>query len=203
MEHISEIVTKVVADLEQQTKESPVSTLALEKLADFQTLDDPQLELMKTESARFITAYKRGLTPRWLSLLGTSGAGKTMLARKIREVCNVTFKPWTRVCQMLRDGEYRWFQDLIGIDFLVLDDIGSEYKTDFVVAKLYELLSCRTQKWTVITANLSLEQIGTNLDPRIASRMLRDGSVVVDVDVTDFNLRVRETYTEAKQVGVI
>lgn len=163
--------------------------LALEKLSQFQTLNDPQLELMKTETARFITAWKRGYTPRWLSLVGTSGSGKTMLARKIKDICCGEFRTWTRITNYLREGEYRWFQDLIRKELLIVDDIGAEYQTGFVAAKLYELLSERVGKWTVLTANLSLENIGNKLDPRIASRMIRDGSIVVDVDVPDFNLR--------------
>lgn len=89
---------------------------------------------------------------------------------------------------MLREGEYRWFEDLCEERLLILDDIGSEYQTGFVAAKLYELLSLRVQKWTVITANLSTEQL-SEVDARIASRMIRGYSVVVDVDVPDFNLR--------------
>lgn len=191
MEHIKNILPKAVAELEQPTKESLVSTLALEKLVHFQTLNDPQLEKMKTEAARFVTAFKRGLEPRWISFLGTSGAGKTMLARLIQKVCGGRFVTWTRIATNLREGEYRWLEDFILPEqLLIVDDIGSEYKTDFIVAKLFEILNRRIGRWTVLTANLSLEQIGLSFDPRIASRMIRDGSKVVDVDVPDWNLRV-------------
>ena len=163
--------------------------LALEKLSEFQTFGDSQLKRMKVETARWITAYKRGYSPRWLSLLGTSGAGKTMLAREVRRVCGGKFVTWTRVTNMLREGEYRWFSDLMREHIVILDDIGSEHATPFVAAKLYEFLSERVGRWTVVTANLSLEQIGQRIDVRIASRMRRDDSQVVDVDVPDFNLR--------------
>jgi DNA replication protein DnaC len=108
------------------TKAGPISTMALEKLSEFQTLGDPQLKRMKLETARFITAYKRGYSPRWLSLLGTSGAGKTMLARLVYKICEGKFVTWTRVTNMLREGEYRWFSDLMHERLVVLDDIGSE-----------------------------------------------------------------------------
>jgi DNA replication protein DnaC len=144
---------------------------------------------MKVETARFITAYKRGYSPRWLSLLGPSGAGKTMLARRVKEICEGEFVTWMRVTNMLREGEYRWFDDLKREKLLILDDIGSEYKSPFILAKLYELLSERVGKWSVITANLSLEQVGDELETRIASRMIRDENIVVDVDVPDFNTR--------------
>ena len=144
---------------------------------------------MQLETARFITAYKRGYSPRWISLLGTSGAGKTMLAKEIWRICGGRFVTWTRVANMLREGEYRWFSDLMREHIVILDDIGSEYATPFIAAKLYEFLSERVGLWTVITCNLSLADIGNKLDVRIASRMLRGDSRVVDVEVPDFNLR--------------
>jgi DNA replication protein DnaC len=162
----------------------------LEKLGDFQTLGDPQLERMKTETARFITAFKRDLPPRWLSLVGTCGSGKTMLAKIIKRVCGGRFVTWVHICNMLREGEHRWFQDLCDEPLLYLDDIGGEYQTPFIAAKLYEILSVRVPKWTVLTANLSTEQLG-EVDARIASRMIRGASVVVDVDVPDYNLRLK------------
>jgi DNA replication protein DnaC len=165
----------------------------LEKLSEFQTLGDPQLKQMRTETARFITAYKRGYNPRWLSLLGTSGAGKTMLAKAIRRICGGRFVTWTRVANMLREGEYRWFSDLMREPIVILDDLGSEYATPFIAAKLYEFLSERVGRWTIITCNLSLADIGNKIDVRIASRMLRNDSQVVDVDVPDFNVRQRKT----------
>jgi DNA replication protein DnaC len=192
MELVNAKPPRAIGTLARPTKDVPANTLALEKLSEFQTLGEPQLKRMKLETARFITEYKRGYRPRWLSLLGTSGAGKTMLAKEIRRICGGPFVTWTRVTNMLREGEYRWFSDLMHEHIVILDDIGSEYETPFVAAKLYEFLSERVGRWTVITANLSLEDIGNRLDTRIASRMLRDNSRIVDVDVPDFNLREKE-----------
>lgn len=161
---------------------------ALDALSDFQTLNDPQLEEMKRETARFITAYKRAGEKYWLTLLGSSGAGKTMLARNIHAICGGRFYSWLKIARMLREGEYRWFEDLFTLDLLIVDDAGAEYQTGFIASKLYELLSERVRRWTVLTSNLSLKAIG-DLDLRIASRMIRHNSVVVDVDVPDWNLR--------------
>lgn len=192
MELINAKPPRATGTLARPTQDAPVSTLALEKLGEFQTLGDPQLKRMKLETARFITAYKRGYSPHWLSLLGTSGAGKTMLARLVYKICGGAFVTWTRVTNMLREGEYRWFSDLKREHIVILDDIGSEHTTPFVAAKLYEFLSERVGRWTVVTANLPLADIGNRIDVRIASRMLRDDSRVVDVEVPDFNLREKE-----------
>lgn len=92
--------------------------------------------------------------------------------------------------QML-GGDYSFISDVCDYPFFVIDDIASEYvkHRDLSASKLYLIGEARLKKWTVITANLSLEQIGDRLDTRLASRMLRNNSMVVDVDVPDFNLR--------------
>lgn len=107
---------------------------------------------------------------------------------------------WGTLARQLREGEYRILDDLCHLNFLVVDDIGAEYGTDFINSKLYELCSRRENKWTVFTANLSLSDIEQRIDTRVASRMIRNGSVVVDVDVTDFNLRKPETFQDVKRI---
>lgn len=190
----------------------------LAKCDAFQTLGDPTLELMKAAAESFIDDMRYGEPPRWLSLLGSSGAGKTMLAKWIKQIfkrdldwkineaaTRLTQTPdqphrriiryrgeyssWARIARLLRDGEYRILDDLCNVSFLVVDDIGAEHGTEFINSKLYELCSRRENKWTVFTANLSLSDIEQRIDARIASRMIRHGSVVVDVNVQDFNLR--------------
>lgn len=178
---------------------------------------------MKREAVSFADDMLNDRDPRWLSLLGTSGAGKTMLARIIWRLFRDTKHreinwPATRRTQteatprgrvilhrggfinwgnainnrMLR-GDYEFLEDLRDYSFFALDDIASEYDRhrELSASKLYNVLEARLGKWTVITANLSLEQIGTSLDTRIASRMLRDGGTVIDVDLPDWNVRAR------------
>jgi DNA replication protein DnaC len=180
---------------------------------DFSTFSDPKL----TEMAQKADAYCRDLfhasNPRWLSFLGDVGTGKTHLARRISRYFRAQldgnlipgqdpakrqyrmrggFISWRVVAGALRNGDFSVLRDLEDDYFVVLDDIGSEYMSmsDFVTSKLDQLLDARLGKWTVITANLSLEQIGKFLDMRIASRLLRGGSEVIDLkDVPDFSLR--------------
>lgn len=156
---------------------------------------------------------------RWLVLLGPSGTGKTLLARMCSRFFNkhldflrdenepgfnldralskvITFrrgglKSWSRVMQDILDGDYTGIKDLSEDWFVCLDDIGAEYERnrELSVSKLYEVLNRRDRRFTVITANLSLEDINKKMDARIASRLLRNGNVVVDVLASDFNLR--------------
>jgi DNA replication protein DnaC len=179
----------------------------------FKTFDDPVLQQMRDAAEQFVLEMLGHLPPRWISFLGSSGAGKTMLAKWIKSVFKQQldwkinwpatesqpygriirhrggYRTWAGIARSMREGDYRILDDLCDLSFLVIDDIGAEYGTEFINAKLYELLSRREHKWTVITANLSLSDIEKRIDARIASRMIRHGSVVVDVDVQDYNLR--------------
>lgn len=178
---------------------------------------------MKLEAVSFADDMLNDREPRWLSLLGTSGAGKTMLARTIwhqfrdtlhREINWPATKrtqseatPHGRVIlyrggfinwgnainnRMLR-GDYEFLEDMRDYSFFAIDDIASEYDRhrELSASKLYNVFEARLGKWTVVTANLSLEQIGASLDARIASRMMRNGGVVIDVDLPDWNTRPR------------
>lgn len=168
---------------------------------------------MKEAAASFLDDMLNDREPRWLSLLGTSGAGKTMLSRLIyaefkqRKHAEINerasssirivryrggFMNWGKAIndRMLK-GEFDFLDDMRDYIFFVIDDIASEHERhrELSASKLYNVLESRMRKWTIITANLSLDQIGSKLDTRIASRMLRNGSAVIDVDVPDFNLR--------------
>jgi DNA replication protein DnaC len=219
---IGAIVPTAIETLERPTKANPRNTVAWGKLADFIVpKGDKQLAQMKEEAASFIDDIANNRTPRWLSLLGTSGAGKTMLAKIIARYFRQTkhmqidwdatrrtqtestprgriirdrggFINWGDAInnRMLR-GDYDFLEDMREYSFFAIDDIASEYERHRALSasKLYNVFEARLRKWTVVTANLSLEQIGETLDARIASRMMRDNGVVVDVDVPDWNLR--------------
>lgn len=141
-----------------------------------------------TRFCREIVCRKR--PRRWLTLLGLSGVGKTMLAQGVRS-CIRANRPnlivrlfrWSDVVNdHLRKGDYDIIPYLIGeVDVLVLDDIGLESGSAFSNAKLGEILDARLNKWTMMTSNFSLNQVGGCIDVRIASRMVRGDSMVVEM----------------------
>ena len=102
-------------------------------------------------------------------------------------------KVWGDVVLEMVGGDYSGLRNLRDDWFVVLDDVGVEYEKhrELSRAKLFEVLNARAGKWTVITANLSVEGIKQRLDPRIASRLLRDGSEVIDTKAIDYAKRVR------------
>lgn len=193
---------------------------------------DHTLERMKSEAVNFADDMLSGREPRWICFLGTSGAGKTMMAkiiwrlfdRKLRRDINwpatertkTPAQPQGRIIRYsggfinwgnainnrMLQGDFDFLEDMREFSFFAIDDIASEYDRhrELSASKLYNVLEARLKKWTVITANLSLDQIGTCLDTRIASRMLRDNGTVVDVEVPDFNLRQPTAFQKVKAV---
>ena len=58
-------------------------------------------------------------------------------------------------------------------DLLILDDLGSEMTTPFAQSALYTLLNTRltAEKKTVISSNLSMDDVQRRYSPQIASRL--------------------------------
>ena len=61
----------------------------------------------------------------------------------------------------------------LGCDLLILDDLGSELSTPFVQSALYTLINTRltADKRTVISSNLTMDQVRARYTPQIASRL--------------------------------
>ena len=62
---------------------------------------------------------------------------------------------------------------------LILDDVGAEQITDWKRSILYTLIDrrYRSMRQTIITSNLSLDEIAQKIDDRIASRLVEMGPV--------------------------
>ena len=66
------------------------------------------------------------------------------------------------------------------VGLLVLDDLGAEKTSDWSRQVFYLLLDrrYREMKQTIITTNLSLEQIAETFDDRVASRLCEMGVTI-------------------------
>lgn len=155
--------------------------------------------MMLEEAQKFLAQLCRGAEPRWLSFVGRSGTGKTFLCNLVREFAPAHFKnhpsfklsgycvKWGNLLTDLRNQDYSIHEEPRPL--LFIDDIGASTDTEFASSQLFRLLNDRIGKWTLITSNLNLEGISNRIDTRIASRLLRDGNVCVEVNTLDFALR--------------
>jgi DNA replication protein DnaC len=89
----------------------------------------------------------------------------------------------------LRKGEFD-LPEYLAADFLVVvDDLGAARdKTNFIADGLYRLCNSRLGKWTVFTTNLRLNEVAEQIDPRVASRLIRDENVLCRIEAPDYAL---------------
>lgn len=100
------------------------------------------------------------------------------------------FAHWPTIRRQLAAQNWSLVDSLIQKHFLVLDEIKeSGEKTDVFRDALADIISCRMGKWTILTCNLNLEQIGAQIDPRVSSRMIRDGNRCVHFNCPDYSTR--------------
>lgn len=76
-----------------------------------------------------------------------------------------------------------------GVELLVLDDLGSEKTSDFTIQSLYLIIDRRNRelKPTIITTNLSLQEIEENINARIASRLA--DMTIIKINMPDYRKR--------------
>ena len=124
-----------------------------------------------------------------LLLSGGTGLGKTFLSGCIaREVSGrgysvvydtaISLFSTFEAKKFSRDlGQERQARDdtrrYLNCDLLILDDLGSELTTHLAQSTLYEVVNSRLQggKHTIISTNLSMEQIGARYTPQVVSRL--------------------------------
>jgi chromosomal replication initiation ATPase DnaA len=157
----------------------------------------------------FCSAVIRREPPRrWLSLLGPSGVGKTHVlkqamaclqsaaARGHWKIPTPTGHRGPQIAHLIPAvdlEDFRAARDYAKYDLIYIEDIGSGAALDkgsgaVTRNRIAELLQLRSGKWTLLDANLYRREIEQQIDGRIASRLKRDGSWMVEVpqEVPDF-----------------
>ena len=122
-----------------------------------------------------------------LFMYGATGLGKTFLSGCIaKELLSRGYSvAFDSILNYLSDIEDRHFnktdaevpdtlQIILNADLAILDDLGSEYKTAFSSATMYNIINSRLNmgKPTVISSNLTMEQLAEKYDDRIISRIM-------------------------------
>ena len=120
-----------------------------------------------------------------LLFIGGTGRGKTFLAGCVAKTVTdrgygVVYESAGKLFGTLESARFNPSEESIrqsalysGCDLLILDDLGTEMNGQFVTAALYSLISDRLLacKPTIITTNLTSEEVAKRYSPQIASRL--------------------------------
>ncbi len=139
---------------------------------------------------RYCRGFAEGFEPGKgnLFLTGAPGLGKTFLSACIAAVVSekgysVVYDTAVNVISYFEEARFgrRGRQEeadadvkrCLHCDLLILDDLGTEMSTSFSVSAVYEVLNTRLREGrsTVVSSNLSTEEISRRYSPQIASRL--------------------------------
>ncbi len=132
-----------------------------------------------------------------LYFCGRTGLGKTHLSlaianEAIKKGYNVVYGSVITFLNKLereKFGRTETFETediLVDADLLILDDLGAEFSTPFTVSALYNIINCRIARGvpTIISSNLSLDEIKSRYPESVASRIVGN-YVMVKFDGND------------------
>jgi DNA replication protein DnaC len=125
---------------------------------------------------------------RGLWLMGDVGTGKTTLAMLVSRCAleagrTVAIYSLPRLLSRIRrtyDGEagedsyLRFFERLVSVDLLHVDDLGAEKRSDWVLEQLYAIVNERyeTERSVLVTTNLDQSELEEQIGPRTVSRLV-------------------------------
>ena len=138
-----------------------------------------------------------------LLLMGKTGVGKTHISTSVAKVVieagyNVIYDSSQNIvsdfeCDRFKSGygPYEPKSDkYLECDLLIIDDLGTEFINQFTVSCLYNLINTRQNRAlpTVVSTNLSTEELITKYEGRISSRLLGAGVTVLMFDGDDYRI---------------
>lgn len=116
---------------------------------------------------------------------GGTGLGKTHLSLAIASAAlekgmGAVYSPAQNLLHKLekehfsRSADTHILEDVNECDILIIDDLGAEFATSFTQAAIYNIINTRLLlgKPTVISTNLTIEELAERYTPRVASRII-------------------------------
>lgn len=122
-----------------------------------------------------------------LLLIGTTGTGKTHISTAIaREIIeqgyDVIYDSIHNIISDFEDDKFKSgysyteqkSEKYLECDLLIIDDLGTEFSSQFTISCIYNLLNSRMNhgKATLISTNLSPEELSSKYEGRIYSRLV-------------------------------
>jgi DNA replication protein DnaC len=141
-------------------------------------------------------AIKRAIEEnKGLFIHGNTGVGKTYFCHTLQNAKKGTVENFVALLYEFRDYIQNGFYNdrikaLCDVDYLIIDDIGAEKLSDFVVEFLYTIVNRRYEnmKKTVLTTNFKLEDFEKRYGDRILSRI---SEMCIMVELTGEDRRIK------------
>ena len=196
--------TKMCSCFREALIKATIASSGIGELIDKQTFENFDLDWYKGEdavlenmSANLAAAksYVKNFAKKRsnLLLIGKTGTGKTHISTAIaREIISQGFDVvYDSAQNIVADFEADKFRSGYGTeprsekylecDLLIIDDLGTEFSSQFTVSCLYNLINTRANRAmaTVISTNLSAEELARKYEDRIYSRLVGVGTRVL------------------------
>lgn len=127
-----------------------------------------------------------------LLLLGRTGCGKTFLSNCVAKALldqgvSVIYFTSSELFRVFEEQTFKKNADVADLhdhifdcDLLIIDDLGTEFQNSFTTARLFQCLNERLlrNKSTIISTNLSLEEMRDTYSERITSRVFSNYDVI-------------------------
>ena len=168
---------------------------------------DPEVYAAMDYAYRVAVAFADGFGGKYkgknLLLIGKTGTGKTHIStaiakRVIERGYDVLSESAQNIITAFENDKFRsgygayepTAEKYLECDLLILDDLGTEFSTPFAVSCLYNLITTRRNKGysTIISTNLSAEELSKRYDDRIYSRIVGTDYTTVNFLGNDFRL---------------
>lgn len=150
-----------------------------------------KVEKIKSSCIKYATNFTKG--SKNLFFMGGTGLGKTHLSLAIANVAinkgySVIYGTAQNILGDLQNENFGRLDNLkyreneiLDVDLLILDDLGTEFKNAYTVSCLYNIINTRLSAKlpTIISTNYSIDEIEKIYDQRTTSRIIGDYSTLI------------------------
>ena len=169
--------------------------------------NDPEAFAAMEYAVKVAKAYADGFGGRYkgknLLFIGRTGTGKTHISTSIARVIiekgfDVLYESAQNIIDSFENDKFRsgygqyepTSTKYLECDLLRLDDLGTEFSTQFAVSVIYNLITTRKNKGlsTIISTNLSAEELTKRYDDRIYSRIVGSDYTTLYFSGSDYRL---------------
>ena len=187
---------KLIRDVarEEMGMNSPLKRCTFEnfRLDKYPEVTDPVLGINQREHMKdtyeYCKDYAENFTPeaQGLYMYGKTGLGKTHLSLAIANVVidkgyDVYYGTVQSIMDKLESEHFGRLpredsikDDILSCDLLIIDDLGTEFSTQYTNAELYNIINSRilASLPTIISTNLGMNEVAERYSQRVASRIM-------------------------------